>query len=294
MAGVCEGRVAVVTGAGRGIGREHCLELARQGARVVVNDLDLQPAEDTAAACRELGAEAVPHAGDVADWEGAGALIGQALETFGAIDALVNNAGLLRDRMMVSTSEQEWDAVIAVHLKGHFAPAKHAASWWRAEHKAGRSRTGRIVNTSSAAGLYGNVGQCNYAAAKAGIAALTLVQAAELKRYGATANAIAPAARTRMTETLFGGMMKAPGDPEKFDVFSPANIAPLVAWLCSEGSGDVSGRVFDVSGGRITVCDGWRPAASVDKGARWDPADVGDAVRSIVAESPTPMPVFGG
>ena len=290
---ICAGRVAIVTGAGRGLGREHCLELARQGAKVVVNDLDLQPAQEVAAQCEALGAEAVAHACDVADWDAAGALVGVALEAFGAVDSLVNNAGLLRDRMTVSMTEAEWDAVIRVHLKGHFAPTRHAAAWWRAEHKAGRPRTGRIVNTSSAAGLFGNVGQLNYAAAKAGIAAMTLVQAAELRRYGATANAIAPAARTRMTEELFGAMMKPPKDPDAFDYFAPANVSPLVAWLCSEDSWDVSGRVFDVAGGRIAVCDGWRPAADADAGGRWDPADVGAAVRSIVAEAPVPMPVFG-
>lgn len=294
MSGLCEGRVAIVTGAGRGLGREHCLELARQGAKVVVNDLDLEPAEAVAAECRQLGVEAVGHACDVADWDAAEVLIGRAIETFGSIDSLVNNAGLLRDRMTVSMSEAEWDAVIRVHLKGHFAPTRHAAAWWRAEHKAGRPRTGRIVNTSSAAGLFGNVGQLNYAAAKAGIAAMTLVQAAELKRYGATANAIAPAARTRMTEQLFGAMMKKPDNPDAFDFFAPANVAPLVTWLCSEDSGDVSGRVFDVAGGRIAVCDGWRPAADVTNDGRWNPAEVGPAVRAIIAESPAPMPVFGG
>jgi NAD(P)-dependent dehydrogenase (short-subunit alcohol dehydrogenase family) len=268
--------------------------LARQGAKVVVNDLDLEPAEQTASDCRDLGVEAIGFACDVADWDGAGALIAKTIEEFGSVDSLVNNAGLLRDRMTVSMTEAEWDAVIRVHLKGHFAPTRHAAAWWRAESKAGRPRTGRIVNTSSAAGLFGNVGQLNYAAAKAGIAAMTLVQAAELKRYGATSNAIAPAARTRMTETLFGAMMKAPDDPDAFDFFAPSNIAPLVAWLCSEDSGDVTGKVFEVAGGRIAVCDGWRPAASTQRDGRWNTAEVGPAVRGIIEESPKPVPVFGG
>jgi len=298
--GICDGRVVIVTGAGRGIGREHALELARQGAKVVVNDLgatgdgrgtDVGPAGDVVAAIEALGGEAASNGADVADWDQAGALVASTLERFGRLDAVVNNAGFLRDRMFVSTSVEEWDAVIRVHLRGHFCVTRHAVAHWRAEAKAGRMPSARIVNTSSGAGLQGSVGQSTYSTAKAGITGLTLVQAAELGRYGVTANAIAPAARTRMTETLFADMMKVPEGG--FDAMHPENIAPLVAWLASADSGDVSGRVFEVSGGRLVLSDGWRPAAEVDRGARWDPADVGAAVRSLVGSAADPMPVYG-
>ncbi len=298
--GICDGRVVVVTGAARGIGREHALELARQGAKVVVNDLgttgDGRGSDDGAAAkvvaaIRAAGGEAVADGADVADWDQAGRMIAGAIETFGRLDAVVNNAGFLRDRMFVSTSADEWDAVIRVHLRGHFCVARHAANHWRAEAKAGRMPEARIINTSSGAGLQGSVGQGTYSAAKAGISALTLVQAAELGRYGVTANAIAPAARTRMTEAVFADMMKAPEGG--FDAMHPENVAPLVAWLASEDAGDISGKVFEVSGGRLVLSDGWRPGAEVDRGARWDPAAVGVAVRNLVAEAPLPMPVYG-
>jgi len=298
--GICDGRVVIVTGAGRGIGREHALELARQGAKVVVNDLgatgdgrgtDVGPAGDVVAAIEALGGDAASNGADVADWDQAGALVASTLERFGRLDAVVNNAGFLRDRMFVSTSVEEWDAVIRVHLRGHFCVTRHAVAHWRAEAKAGRMPSARIVNTSSGAGLQGSVGQSTYSTAKAGITGLTLVQAAELGRYGVTANAIAPAARTRMTETLFADMMKVPEGG--FDAMHPENIAPLVAWLASADSGDVSGRVFEVSGGRLVLSDGWRPAAEVDRGARWDPADVGAAVRSLVGSAADPMPVYG-
>jgi NAD(P)-dependent dehydrogenase (short-subunit alcohol dehydrogenase family) len=300
MTRICEGRVAIVTGAGRGLGREHALELARQGAKVVVNDLGTSgagegassgPAEEVVSRIKELGGEAVANADDVADFEGARRMVAQAVETFGALDVLVNNAGFLRDRMLVNTSEEEWDAVVRVHLKGHFAPLRHAASYWRDEAKAGRPRAARVVNTSSGAGLQGSVGQGTYSAAKAGIAGLTLVAAAELGRYGVTVNALAPAARTRMTEAAFAGTMARP--ETGFDAMDPSNVAPVVAWLASEDSGDVTGRVIEVEGGRICVEEGWRHGPAKDLGRRWDAAEVGAALRELLTSAAGPEPVYG-
>jgi NAD(P)-dependent dehydrogenase (short-subunit alcohol dehydrogenase family) len=300
MSGLCEGRVVIVTGAGRGIGRAHALELSRLGARVVVNDLGVGPAGEGGGAgpaaevverIRAAGGEAVASDDDVSDWDGARRLIETALDAWGRLDALVNNAGFLRDRMFVSASPEEWDAVIRVHLRGHFCPARHAAEHWRRAAKAGAAVDARIINTSSGAGLAGSVGQSAYAAAKAGIAALTLVQAAELGRYGVTANAIAPAARTRMTETAFADMMKRPA--EGFDAMAPDNVAPLVAWLASADAGDVTGQVFEVAGGAISVAEGWRVGPRVDRGARWEAAEVGPAVRELLSRAAAPQKVYG-
>lgn len=300
MSGICEARVVIVTGAGRGIGRAHALEFARQGARVVVNDLGAEldgtggstgPAGDVVDEIRAMDAEAVANGSDVADWTGAQELVQSALDAFGRLDVLVNNAGFLRDRMIVSTSEEEWDAVIRVHLKGHFCPTRFAGAYWREQSKAGESVDARIINTSSGAGLMGSVGQGTYSAAKAGIAALTLVEAAELGHYGVTANAIAPAARTRMTEAVFADTMAKPDDG--FDAMAPDNIAPLVVWLGSEESGGVTGRVFEVEGGMISVADGWQHGPKLDKGERWDPAEVGVTVRDLLAKAPDPAPVYG-
>jgi NAD(P)-dependent dehydrogenase (short-subunit alcohol dehydrogenase family) len=297
---LCEGRVVIVTGAGRGIGRAHAMEFARQGAKVVVNDIGAEsdgngrssgPAGDVVDAIKAMGGEAIANGDDVADWKGARRLIDSAVETWGRLDVLVNNAGFLRDRMFVSTSEEEWDAVIRVHLKGHYCTAHHAAVYWRERAKRGDEVDARIINTSSGAGLLGSVGQGTYSAAKAGIAALTLVQAAELRRYGVTANAIAPAARTRMTEAVFADTMKKP--EEGFDSMSPENIAPLVVWLGSADSMDVSGRVFEVAGGRISVAEGWHEGPALDRGRRWDPSEVGEAVRGLIAKARTPMKVYG-
>jgi NAD(P)-dependent dehydrogenase (short-subunit alcohol dehydrogenase family) len=300
MTGICEGRIAIVTGAGRGLGREHALELARQGAKVVVNDLGTSgsgegassgPAEDVVAEIQALGGEAIANASDIADFEQAQQMVQLAVDTFGGLDVLVNNAGFLRDRMLVNATEDEWDAVIRVHLKGHFAPTRHAAAYWRDEAKAGRTRQARIINTSSGAGLQGSIGQGTYSAAKAGIAGLTLVAAAELGRYGVTVNALAPAARTRMTEAAFAETMAAPEDG--FDAMHPTNVAPLVAWLASEDSGDVTGRIIESEGGKLCVEEGWRHGPSVDIGRRWDPADVGAAVRDLLAQAQAPEPVYG-
>ncbi|MET7731815.1 SDR family oxidoreductase [Streptomyces sp. NPDC005402] len=300
MTGICDGRVVVVTGAGRGLGRAHALAFAAEGARVVVNDLGVgldgtpdpdSPAFLVAEEIRAAGGEAVAHGGDIATPDGAASLVRAALETYGRLDTLVSNAGFLRDRMLVNLEEDDWDAVLRVHLKGHFLPLKHAAAHWRAETKAGRTPVARIVNTSSGAGLLGSVGQANYSAAKAGIVGLTLVAAAELARYGVQVNAIAPAARTRMTERTFADTMTAPSDG--FDAMAPENVSPLVVWLGSEASAGVSGRVFEAEGGRITVMEGWRPGPSADKGARWTPAEAGETARKLLCEAETPAPVYG-
>ena len=302
--GICDGRVVIVTGAGRGIGREHALAFAAEGAKVVVNDLGAgidgrdvgeHPAEQVVAEIKAAGGEAVVNGNDISSWEGARELVQQAIDTFGGLDVLVNNAGFLRDKMLVGMSEEEWDKVTTVHLKGHFAPLRHAAEYWRAEAKAGRPRQARVINTSSGAGLFGSVGQGNYATAKAGIALLTIQTAAEMKGYGVTANAIAPSARTRMTTSAGEAMAEqmAPPADGSFDVMDPANVSPLVVWLGSEESSEVSGRVFEVEGGKVTVCDGWQRAATQDKGAKWDPAELGSVVPRLLAESPTPVPVYG-
>ena len=300
MAGICEGRVVIVTGAGRGIGAEHALEFARQGAKVVVNDIggaldgsgsDATPAQEIVDRIVAAGGEAVASYDDVTDWDAAERLVRTAVDGFGRLDTLVNNAGAVRDRMFVNMSADEWDTAIRVNLRGHFCPARHAAAYWRDQTKAGARVDARIVNTSSGAGLMGSVGQANYGAAKAAIAALTLMQAAELARYGVTANAIAPSARTRMTEAVFADMMAKVEDG--FDAMAAENIAPLVVWLGSNESAHVSGRVFEVEGGKISVADGWQHGTPIDRGSRWDPADIGPAVQSLLETAPQPTPVYG-
>jgi NAD(P)-dependent dehydrogenase (short-subunit alcohol dehydrogenase family) len=302
MTGICDGRVVIVTGAARGIGRAHALEFARQGAKLVVNDIgaELDGTGGSPTAIREVadeiaagGGEAAVNGDDVADWQGARRLVRTALEAFGRLDVVVNNAGFVRDRMFVSCGEDEWDAVVRVHLKGHFAVSRFAVEHWRERSKVGEAVDARIVNTSSGAGLQGSVGQAAYSAAKAGIAALTLVQAAELGRYGVTANAIAPSARTRMTETVFADTMAAPDDPTAFDAMAPENVAPLVVWLGSPQSAHVTGRVFEVEAGKVAVADGWQHGVPIDKGARWDPAELGPVVDDLLAKAPIPAPVYG-
>ena len=298
--GICDGRVVIVTGAARGIGREHALAFARQGARVVVNDLGVAldgsgggagPAGELVEEIRGAGGEAIANGADVADWRQTGELVKQTLEAFGRLDVVVNNAGFVRDRMFVSCSEEEWDAIVNVHLKGHFCLARHAAEHWRNESKAGSAVDARIINTSSGAGLQGSIGQSSYSAAKAGIATLTLIQAAELGRYGVTANAIAPSARTRMTEEVFQDMMAKPDSG--FDAMDPANVSPLVVWLGSAESRDVTGQVFEVAGGEISVADGWRTGPRVDKGARWEPDEVGAAVHELLKKAVPAQKVYG-
>jgi NAD(P)-dependent dehydrogenase (short-subunit alcohol dehydrogenase family) len=298
MAGICDGRVVIVTGAGRGLGRAHALEFARQGAKVVVNDYGVaidgggrssEVADAVVQEIKDLGGEAVANADDVADWAGAENLVNTALNAFGGLHTLVNNAGFLRDRMLVNMSEEEWDLVTRVHLKGHFAPLRHAAAYWRAQSKAGTPVAARVINTSSGAGLQGSIGQGNYGAAKAGIAAMTIQAAAEMGRFGVMANAIAPSARTRMTEGNFDNM----GPVESgFDAMDPGNVSPLVVWLGSELC-TVSGRVFEVEGGQVAVADGWHHGTPIDKGARWEPEELTEVVQRLIADAPAPDPVYG-
>jgi NAD(P)-dependent dehydrogenase (short-subunit alcohol dehydrogenase family) len=297
--GICDGRVVIITGAGRGLGREHALAFAAEGAKVVVNDVgaslqgdgnDMSPAQEVVDLIRANGGEAITNGDDIADWDGAGRLVQSAIDTFGGLDTVVTNAGIVRDRMFVNMSVDEWDAVIRVHLRGTFCPVKHAVDYWRAESKAGRPREGRVVTTSSGAGLHGSIAQTNYSAAKAGIATFTINIAAELGRIGVNANSIAPSARSRMTEEAFAEMMAKPDTG--FDAMDPANISPLVVWL---GSGDcnVSGRVFECAGGLISLADGWQVGAEFDKGDKWDPAEIGAVVDDLVKAAPAPFPVHG-
>ncbi|MYS81330.1 SDR family oxidoreductase [Embleya scabrispora] len=301
MSGICEGRVVIVTGAGGGIGREHALAFAREGAHVVVNDIgasrqgdgrSLGPAQQVVADIEALGGKAVINADDVADWAGAERLVQTAIDAFGRLDVVVNNAGFLRDRMLVSLGEDEFDAVVRVHLKGHFAVMRHAGAYWRAQAKAGNTIDARLINTTSGAGLMGSVGQGNYAAAKAGITCLTQIAAVEMGRYGVTANAIAPAARTRMTEEAMPDMVRKPEDGS-FDFYDPANISPLVVWLGSAESREVTGRVFEVEGDKVSVATGWQHGPEASAGRRWEPAELGPVVAKLLDEAPTPTPVYG-
>jgi len=289
---VCEGRVAVVTGAGRGIGRGHALELARQGAKVVVNDLGVDVdgagastsiAEAVADEIRSAGGEAVASTDDISTRSGAEAVVGRAIDAFGAIDVVVNNAGILRDRMLVNLTEQDWDTVMAVHLKGTFLTTSVASGYWRDRAKEGRDNHARVINTTSVSGLYGNVGQSNYGAAKAGIAAFTIIASMELERYGVTVNAVSPSARTRMITPRGQERMAPPEGEDSFDSYAPRNIAPLVAWLASPLSDAITGRVFHVQGGRISVLEGWHEGPTADKGDRWEPAELSAVIPDLVA-----------
>jgi NAD(P)-dependent dehydrogenase (short-subunit alcohol dehydrogenase family) len=297
MTKLCEGRVAIVTGAGRGIGREHALLLAHHGAKVVINDLggsmdgqgnDQGPAQDVVDEIKAMGGEALANTDDISDWDGAERLVQSAVDTFGGLDILINNAGILRDRMLTNMSEAEWDAVIKVHLKGTFAPSRHAAAYWRERSKAGETNDARIINTSSPSGIYGNVGQTNYGAAKAGIASFTIIAAKELGRYGVTVNAIAPAALTRMTEGL--GMGQA--DEQTKEQMSPAHIAPIVCWLSSPESAHVSGRTFDVSGRMLSVSEGWHRGPTLENPTD-DPVELGPLVTELVAKARPNANMFG-
>jgi NAD(P)-dependent dehydrogenase (short-subunit alcohol dehydrogenase family) len=285
VGGSCEGRVCIVTGAGRGLGREYALSLARHGAKVVVNDLggsrdgsgrDAGPAAAVAEEITGSGGEAAANTDDISTWEGAAGLIQQAVDTFGGLDVLVNNAGILRDRMLFSMSEEEWDAVIRVHLKGTFAPSRHAAAYWRDRSKAGEGNDARLINTTSVSGLYANPGQTNYGSAKAGIACFTQIAAQELHRYGVTVNAIAPGALTRLTGDL-------PMTDDLRSQFSPAHVAPVVTWLASPDSADVTGQVIEASGLVLAVAEGWHRGPSTKP--LEDPDDVGAAVRSLLGEA---------
>ncbi|MDF3839642.1 SDR family oxidoreductase [Cupriavidus basilensis] len=289
--GICDGRTVIITGAGGGLGRAYALAFGAEGASVVVNDIRREAAEAVCAQIRAQGGQALASGDDITQLATAQRIVDAALAAFGEVHVLVNNAGVCRDRMFVGLSEADWDEVMRVHLRGHFCLANLLARHWRDAAKAGRPVDARIVNTSSGAGLRGSVGQSNYAAAKAGIAALTLVQAAELERYGVTANALAPAARTGMTEGVFAEMMKAPA--EGFDYYDPANIAPLVVWLGSPASRHVTGRMFEAAGGMVAVADGWRTGASTDKGTRWQPAELSGAIDALLARAEPAQRVYG-
>jgi NAD(P)-dependent dehydrogenase (short-subunit alcohol dehydrogenase family) len=290
--GICDQRTVIITGAGGGLGRAYALAFAAEGANVVVNDIRADAAQEVVREIAAAGGQALANSDDITKLATAGRIVDAAVTRFGEVHVLVNNAGNLRDRMFVSLSEQDWDDVMTVHLRGHFCLANLLGKRWREASKAGKPVDARIINTSSGAGLQGSVGQSNYATAKAGICALTLVQAAELGRYGITANAIAPAARTSMTEGAMPDVVRKPDDGS-FDFWDPANVAPLVVWLGSTQSAHVSGRVFEASGGKLSVADGWRTGPVRDKGARWQPAEVGAAVDALIAEAVAPQPVYG-
>jgi NAD(P)-dependent dehydrogenase (short-subunit alcohol dehydrogenase family) len=300
MAGICKGRVAIVTGAGNGLGKAYALGLAAEGAKVVVNDLGVgthgESGESKGAAervvdeIRGMGGEAVADTGDVADWDAGKRMVDLAVSSFGRLDAVVNNAGFVRDRMFVSCSPEEWDAVIRVHLRGHFCTSRHAVDYWRAQQKAGNPVDARIINTTSGAGLQGSVGQSAYSTAKGGIATLTLVQSAELGRYGITANALAPNARTRMTATGAFDMNAKPGE---FDVFAPENMAPLVAYLVSARSKGVTGQVFELKGGTIFLSQGWTDSPQHEKGARFEAGEMDAIVRKLIEAREPAKPVYG-
>jgi NAD(P)-dependent dehydrogenase (short-subunit alcohol dehydrogenase family) len=292
---VLDGKVAIVTGAGRGIGRQHALALARAGAKVIVNDLgvsatgeggDQTPALEVADDIRALGGQASPNCDNVADWEGAELLVKQSISEYGRLDILVNNAGILRDRMLVNMSEEEWDAVLEVHLKGHFAPTRHAAAYWREQSKAGNETSGRVINTSSPSGIFGNIGQASYGAAKAGIAAFTIIAALELKRYGVTVNCLAPYARTRMTQDVFG---LVPDPEQEFDSMDPANISPVVVALASDEAAAITGQCFFVCGGLINVLRGWDSGVSLEnKEGPWEPIEALSRLREAFPDGVAP------
>ena len=291
--GICNNRTIIVTGSGAGLGRGYALALAAEGANVVVNDIKREAAEAVVAEIQAAGGKAMASVDDITSMAGAENIVKTAVDTFGDVHGVVNNAGIVRDRMFASLSEDDWDLVVKVHLKGHFCIASKLVQRWRDQVKAtGTKADGRIINTSSGAGLNGSIGQSNYAAAKGGIASLTLVQAAELGRYGITANALAPAARTGMTEGPFGALMKKPEDGS-FDHYAPENVAPLVVWLCSPLSAHVTGKVFEVEGGKVSIANGWKTGIVRDKKARWNPAELTDVIDGLIAESPAAQKVYG-
>jgi NAD(P)-dependent dehydrogenase (short-subunit alcohol dehydrogenase family) len=308
--GLLDGKVALVTGGGRGIGREECLALARAGAKVVVNDLgggfdgsgkDIGPAAEVVEEIKKLGSDAIANGDSVTDFKGAQRMIQAAVDKFGKLNIVVNNAGILRDRMIFNMSEEDWDAVVAVHLKGTFAVTRHAAEYWRNEHKNGNIVGGRVINTASDSGLLGNASQSNYGAAKAAIAAFSGIVDQELKKYGVTVNTIAPVARTRLTvdatPATAATMGVKPGEGE-FDVFDPANIAPLIVWLASDDAADVHGQTFRVGGRKVWIMQPWHTASSVKSEGRWEPAKLGAALKAElgkgVVKKETMADVFGG
>ncbi|CDZ96048.1 SDR family oxidoreductase [Pseudomonas saudiphocaensis] len=292
--GILNGRVAIITGAGGGLGAAHARVFAAEGACVVVNDINQSAAQRVVDEIVAAGGKAVANTSDITHYSDSENAVKQAIETFGDLHVVLNNAGINRDRMFASMTEAEWDAIMSVHLKGHFCISSHAVHYWRDQTKAGRKVDARIINTTSGAGLQGSIGQSNYAAAKAGIAALTLNQAAELGRYGITANAVAPAARTGMTTAVesMATRMAAPDDGS-FDYWAPENVSSLLAWLASTESAHVTGRVFEAEGGKISIADGWRTTQGVDKGDRWQPAEVGEAMQALLAAEVPAQKVYG-
>jgi len=292
MGDFCSGRTVIITGAGGGLGRAYALALGAEGANVVVNDINAETAADTVDMITQVGGLAMSNLDDITDYDAAGGILKKTLDAYGDIHAVVNNAGNNRDRMFTSLSPDDWDAVIRVHLKGHFCLSSHAAKYWRGKSKAGEAVSGRIINTSSGAGLQGSVGQTNYSAAKGAILTLTLNQAAELGRYGITANAVAPQGRTGMTEKVFADMMKAPEDGS-FDVMNPANVAPLIAYLCSEHSAHITGHCFEAFGGKLSIAQGWKTGPVEDKGARYAPSEIGDVIKKLIDVTPPAQKVYG-
>lgn len=292
--GACQDRVVIITGAGGGLGRGHALEFAKEGACVVVNDINKEAAEKVTEEIKAAGGKAIANTSDITNYDDSANAVKEATDAFGDLHVVLNNAGVNRDRMFASMTEAEWDTIMAVHLKGHFCITSHAVQYWRAQAKAGNAVSGRIINTTSGAGLQGSVGQSNYAAAKAGICALTLNQAAELGRYGITANAIAPAARTGMTTAVeaMAERMKAPDDGS-FDYWDPQNVSPLLVWLGSEAGGEITGRIFEAEGGKISIADGWRSTEGVDKGAKWEAGEIGDAMKTLLGKEIPAQKVYG-
>ena len=292
MPGLCENRTVIVTGAGGGLGKGYAKALGAAGANVVVNDINAETAAATVAEITGENGSANVDTSDITDHEAAGRLVQATIMAYGDIHGVVNNAGVCRDRMFASLNPEEWDMVVAVHLKGHYCIANHAARYWRQQSKKGARVSGRIINTSSGAGLLGSVGQSNYSAAKGGILSLTLVQAAEMGRYGVTANALAPQARTGMTEDVFADMMKIPEDGS-FDQYDPENVAPLLVWLASPESSHVTGQCFEIFGGRLSIAEGWHSGPEVDKAARWDASEIGEAVDSLLSQGRAAQPIYG-
>lgn len=292
MSGLCQNRTVIITGAGGGLGRAYALALAAEGANVVVNDINAETAGEVVDQIKAAGGKAMVNLGDITSYDSAFDIVKSAIDEFGDLHAVVNNAGNNRDRMFTSLSEDDWDQVIRVHLKGHFCISSHSAKYWRQQSKEGKEVNARIINTSSGAGLQGSVGQTNYSAAKGGILTLTLNQSAELARYGITANAVAPQGRTGMTEDVFADMMKIPEDGS-FDKFDPANVAPLIVYLVSEQSSHLTGHCFESFGGKLSIADGWKTGEVNDKGARYEPGEVGDVIKGLLDKHPAPQKVYG-
>lgn len=292
--GICQDRVVIVTGAGGGLGAAHAKVFAKEGASVIVNDINEAAAQVVVDDIIAAGGKAAVNTSDITNYEDSANAVKQAIELFGGLHIVVNNAGINRDRMFASMTEADWDAIMAVHLKGHFCISSHAVHYWRQQSKEGQAVNARIINTTSGAGLQGSIGQSNYAAAKAGICALTLNQAAELGRYGITANAIAPAARTGMTTAVeaMATRMAKPED-DSFDYWAPENVSSVIVWLGSAESSHVTGRVFEAEGGKISIADGWRTTQGVDKGAHWQPSEVGDAVKQLLEKEVPAQKVYG-